>query len=283
MTGHPEVGYEPPPAAHATDGGVRWYPNAVVAEIQGYRPLHLDLRVPPGPGHFPVVVWIHGGAWWAGSRLRLPETVAAIGFHDRLLGRGYAVADVDYRLSGEATFPAQLHDVQAAIRWLRRYAAELRLDLARFAAWGESAGGHLAALAGLSGSADDAVQAVVDWYGVAGLMDKLDSAPTQPDPAEWLIGGPLADRRAAATAASPLSHVHAGAPPFLCMHGTADKTVSFRHSEQLAAALRSHGVRCDLYPVAGADHIFLGASDVGALVDSSLDFLDDVLGGKAVD
>jgi acetyl esterase/lipase len=264
-----------------SDGGVRWYANAVVAAIRGYRPLHLDLRVPPGPGPFPVVVYVHGGAWWQGSRLRLPETIAAVGFHDRLLRRGYAVADVDYRLSQEAIFPAQLHDVKAAIRWLRRYSPELRLDPARFAAWGESAGGHLAALAGLSGSADDAVQAVVDWYGVAGLIDELDAPPTEPDPAAWLLGGPLAERRAAAMEASPLSHVHAGAPPFLCMHGTADKTVPFRHSELLAAALRSHGVRCDLHPVAGADHIFLGAPDVGALVDTSVDFVDDVLGGRA--
>jgi acetyl esterase/lipase len=266
-----EITYEPPPPPRTEDGGIRWYANAVVAEIQDYRPLHLDLRVPSGSGPFPVVVWIHGGAWWGGSRLRLPETIAAVGFHDRLLRRGYAVADVDYRLSREAVFPAQLEDVRAAIRWLRTFAGELGLDPARFAAWGESAGGHLAALVGLAGD----VQAVVDWYGVAGMVDVPD---LDLEPVEWLLGSHPAERPELAIAASPLSHVHAEAPPFLCMHGTADQVVPFRHSELLAAALREVGVRCDLHPVAGADHIFLGHPDVGQLVETSRTFLDDVLG-----
>jgi acetyl esterase/lipase len=269
--------YEPPPAPLPGAGGIRWFPNAVVAEIQGYRPLHLDLRVPPGTGPFPLVVWIHGGAWWAGSRLRLPETVAAVGFHDRLLRRGYAVADVDYRLSREAVYPAQLHDVKAAIRWLRAYADELQLDQTRFATWGESAGGHLAALAGLTGGADDDVAAVVDWYGVAGL-DNVRAPLPDDNPGVWLLGGQPSDLPALAAEASPLSHVHPAAPPFLCMHGTADRVVPYRHSQVLAAALREQGVRCDLHPVAGADHIFLGTPDVGKLVETSIDFLDDVLG-----
>jgi acetyl esterase/lipase len=270
--------YEPPPAPRPEAGGVQWYANAMVAEIQGYRPLHLDLRVPSGEGPFPVVVWIHGGAWWAGTRLRLPETIAAVGFHDRLLRRGYAVADIDYRLSREAIFPAQLYDVKAAIRWLRRYADDLRLDRDRFVAWGESAGGHLAALAGLTGAGDDRVQAVVDWYGVAGLIDGLPDLLADDDPVVWLLGGQPSERPALAAEASPLNHVHRGAPPFLCMHGTADLTVSYRHSEALTAALREQGVRCELHPVVGADHIFLGAPDVGKLVETSIDFVDDVFG-----
>lgn len=270
--------YEPPPEPRRSEGGGHWYANAVVAEIQGYRPLHLDLRVPPGPGRFPVVVWIHGGAWWAGSRLRLPETIAPIGFHDRLLRRGYAVADVDYRLSREATFPAQLYDVKAAIQWLRAYADELRLDPARFAAWGESAGGHLAALAGLTGGTDDGVQAVVDWYGVAGLIDDPPLPLGDEDPAVWLLGGEPSERPVLAVEASPLHRIHPAAPPFLCMHGTADQTVPYRHSEVLTKALRAQGVRCDLHPVVGADHIFRGAPDVGKLVETSIDFLDDVFG-----
>jgi acetyl esterase/lipase len=286
--------YEPPPAPRVADDGVLTYANAVVAAIRGYRPLHLDLRVPPGPGPAPLVVWIHGGGWCEGSRLRLPETMAEVGFHDRLLRRGYAVADVDYRLSREATFPAQLHDVTAAIRWLRGYAADLRLDPGRFAAWGESAGGHLAALAGLTAGTTNralagegglpgvssAVQAVVDWYGVAGLIEEGSGQAMvhSHEPAEWLLGGsPFHERRAEAMEASPVNQVHPGAPPFLLMHGTADKVVPYRHSELLAAALRERGVRGDLYPVPDADHIFRGAPDVGALVEASLDFLDEVL------
>lgn len=267
---------EPPPSPVRSAGGVRWYPNAVVAEIQGYRPLHLDLRVPPGTGPFPVIVWIHGGAWWQGSRLRLPETLAPLGFHDRLLHRGYAVADVDYRLSREAVYPAQLDDVKAAIGWLHAYAGELGLDRARFAAWGESAGGHLAALAALTGAAGS-VAAVVDWYGVA-AVDGVRAPLPDGDPVVWLLGGQPSELPALAAEASPLRHVHPAAPPFLCMHGTADQVVPYQHSEVLAEALRGQGVRCDLHPVPGADHVFFGAPDVGKLVETSIDFLDDVLG-----
>jgi dipeptidyl aminopeptidase/acylaminoacyl peptidase len=99
------------------------------------------------------------------------------------------------------------------------------------------------------------------------------------DPAVWLLGGQPSERTDLAAEASPLSQVHPGAPPFLCMHGTADQTVPYRHSEALAAALRGQGVRCDLHPVAGAEHIFRGAPDVGKLIETSIDFLDDVLGG----
>jgi acetyl esterase/lipase len=229
---------------------VRWYPNVVVAEIQGYRPLHLDLRVPAGAGPFPVVVWIHGGAWWSGSRLRLPEPIAAVGFHDRLLRRGYAVADADYRLSREATFPAQLYDVKAAIRWLRAYTDELHLDPARFAAWGESAGGHLAALAGLTGGTDDGVQAVVDWYGAAGMLGGLRAPLPDDAPAVWLLGGQPSEHPALAAEASPLRRVHPAAPPSCAC--TAPPTRSCRtgtaRRSPRRCAPRAYVVTCTRWP-----------------------------------
>ena len=116
----------------------------VFATRRGYRPLELDLYLPPSPGPFPVVVWVHGGGWQEGSRRLMPDTIAPFGFHERLVGRGYAVAAVDYRLALEAPYPAQLEDVQSAIAWLRGSAERFDLDPARFATFGESAGGHLA-------------------------------------------------------------------------------------------------------------------------------------------
>ena len=92
------VEYVPPPLPRPTLS----YANCYVSEPVGYRPLHLDLHVPPGDGPFPVVLWIHGGGWMSGSRVMLPASVAPYGFHERLVGRGYAVADVDYRLAMEA-------------------------------------------------------------------------------------------------------------------------------------------------------------------------------------
>jgi acetyl esterase/lipase len=251
------------------------YADCVVARVEGYRPLRLDLHVPAGDGPFPVVLWIHGGGWRDGDRATLPETIAPFNFHERLVGRGYAVADVEYRLSDEARYPAQLVDVQAAVRWLRRFAARLRLDPDRFAALGESAGGHLAAMAGLTGEGDTAIQAVVNWYGAAALdfRDPDDPANSM----ARLLGGPIGARLDFARWASPVHRAHPGAPPFLNVHGTADSVAPYALSERLTAALRAHGVRCDLLPVPDAEHIFAGYDDIGGLIDASVDFLDDVL------
>lgn len=239
--------------------------------VPGFRPLHLDLHIPStGDGPFPTVLWIHGGGWQEGSRIWLPDSIAPFGLHDKLLARGYAVADVDYRLALEARYPAQLVDVQSAIRWLRAFAGELRLDPARFATLGESAGGHLAAMAGLT----DSIQAVVDWYGVS----DLDFGGDDPlFPPAVLLGGPVGERRDFARWASPLHRVHPGAPPFLLMHGVLDAVVPYQQSVLMAEALRALGVRADLYPVDGADHCFIGYPDIGKLLDASIDFLDDVL------
>ncbi|TYB97865.1 alpha/beta hydrolase [Micromonospora sp. WP24] len=264
----------PPPAKRPTVT----YANCTVSAPTGFRPLHLDLHLPPGAGPFPVVLWVHGGGWQEGSRIALPDPVAPFGFHERLLARGYAVADVDYRLALEAPYPAQLIDVQSAIRWLRHHRRELRLDAGRFAALGESAGGHLAAMAGLVGEGDTAIQAVVNWYGVIDLVDPPGD-PYPFTPPALLLGGPPAERRDLAAWASPLHRVHAAAPPFLNMHGTNDQLVPFEESVRLAEALRAQGVRCDLHPVPDADHCFVGCSDIGGLIEASVDFLDDVFKG----
>ncbi len=259
----------PPPVPRPTVT----YANCTFSVISGFRPLQLDVHLPPGDGPFATVLWVHGGGWMEGSRQWLPESIEPFGLHDKLLARGYAVADVDYRLALEATYPAQLSDVQAAVRWLRAYSDELRLDPARFAALGESAGGHLAAMAGLTMP----IQAVVDWYGVSDLYFGDVEDPLFP-PAR-LLGGPIAQRRELARSASPLHHVHPGAPPFLLMHGTQDQVVPYDQSVRMAQALRAQGVRADLYPVPDADHCFVGYPDIGGLLDASIDFLDDTLGG----
>lgn len=247
--------------------------NCVVSTPMGYRPLHLDLHVPPGDGPFPVLLWVHGGGWMTGSRTWTVDPR----FHERMLARGYAVADVDYRLALEATYPAQQADIDAAVRWLRHHAAALLIDPDRFAVLGESAGGQLAAVAALTGTGDASIQAVIVWYGPADLSN----LPVQDDPFEFpavLLGGPLSERTAFAQLASPLHNVHPDAPPFLLVHGTEDKTVPFAEAVGFAGALRAQGVRCDVLPVEGADHVFVGAAvEVGTLTEAGADFLDDVL------
>src|SRR6187200_77765 len=147
----------------------------------GERPLVLDLYLPEkGERPLPLIVWVHGGGWAAGSK----EQVGAI----RQLQRGYAVASVGYRLSGEAIFPAQIEDCKAAVRWLRAHHAEYGLDSDHVGAWGSSAGGHLVALLGSSGQFSDfdqgghldqssRVQAVCDFYGPTDLLQMDSHAP----------------------------------------------------------------------------------------------------------
>lgn len=296
MEPHFDGPYQHPAPTPPPPEGVRVYLDQVYATVRGYRPLRLDLQVPAGPGPWPLVAEIHGGAWWEGSRRRPPEVTEAVDFTGRVLSRGYAVANIDYRLSREATFPAQLHDVKAALRWLRAFAGPLGLDPDRFAAWGDSAGGHLAALAGLTGGdaelegtigvtgVPSAVQAVVTWYGVATLTKH----PPNPaalsesdDPGAWLLGTPAGRPRAEAERASPVSYAHPGAPPFLCVHGTVDDVVPYAQSELLTAELRRHGVRCDLRPVVGGGHGFEPPQAL-AMIDASLDFLDEVFGRRRV-
>ncbi|MEV0566577.1 alpha/beta hydrolase [Dactylosporangium sp. NPDC050588] len=263
MTFHPV----PEPRPTLTHAG------CVVSTPLGYRPLHLDLHVPPGDGPFPVVLWVHGGGWMTGSRVWTVDPL----FHERMVARGYAVADVDYRLALEATYPAQQADLEAAVRWLRHHAAALRLDPARFAALGESAGGQLAAVAALTGTGDTAIQAVILWYAPADLS----TVPHQDDPFMFpaiLLGGPLEERQTFARLASPLHNIHPAAPPFLLVHGTDDETVPFAEATGFAEALRAQGVRCDVLPVEGAGHVFTGATvEVGNLTEAGADFLDDVL------
>lgn len=248
--------------------------GVVYAARPGYRPLELDLHTPPG-GPAPLIVFVHGGGWRVGSRTMFCPTWrdwAPTPFQ-RLVDAGFAVASVDYRLSGEATFPAQLDDVLAALDWLR---GRPDVDADRMVLWGESAGGHLAALAGLRGC----VRGVVDWYGPADLRTLAEQA--RPDAVaradepgsreELLLGAPVARAGELATEASPVTHVHADAPPFHIAHGDADRFVPTAQSEQLASALRACGVDVELTLVPGADHLWVDAPDPDGVFDAALTF-----------
>jgi acetyl esterase/lipase len=283
----------PPPVAVRREDGVRWFPGAVYAAPSGYRALELDLWVPDTVSLPPVVVWVHGGAWMTGHRRLLPPGLRPGQLFEELLAAGLAVASIDYRHAREAPFPAQLHDAKAAVRWLRQRADELGVDAGRVGIGGESAGGHLAALVGLTADRPDleddvgvrgpssAVAAVVDWYGVssAEAMPQFELPPEvaavlPPEalvpPLDVLLAGVDAATRAAV---SPVAHVHAGAPPFLLLHGTGDTVVPFAQSELLADALEAVGADVRLEPVLGAQHGWDGYPDADAIVRRSVDFL----------
>ena len=182
------------------------------------------------------------------------------------VSKGYAVAAINYRLSQHATFPAQIEDCKAAIRWLRAHAKEYNLAADRIGVWGASAGGHLVALLGTSGDVKDLegkqgnldqssrVQAVVDWFGPTDFT-KMGGSHDQPNsPEARLLGGPVQENKDKAKRASPITYVAKDNPPFLILHGDKDQTVPFSQSALLAEALKKAGVEVTLQPVKGAGH-----------------------------
>ncbi|MEU8659391.1 alpha/beta hydrolase [Actinoplanes philippinensis] len=268
--------------------------DAIVAEHPGYRPLTLDLfRPETGRPPYPLVIWVHGGAWRFGTNKQDGPQLAPARIGDRILAAGYALARVTYRLSAEAAFPAPLHDVKAAVRWLRHHAGELGLDHSRFAMWGESAGGHLAALVALSGDdpaaagtggvqgVSDAVRAGVIWYAPSNLLtmaaqnhpEGLQDHDAPDSPESRLVGGPVQQSPKEAAAASPVNYVTPDAPPLLLVHGEQDRIVPVGQSRELYERLSALGAPAELRIVPGADHCFVGA-DLAPLVREGLDFLD---------
>jgi acetyl esterase/lipase len=253
----------------------------------------LDLYVPAGNGPFPLIINIHGGGFMMGDKSNPPLT-------DELLAAGYAVASIDYRLSGEAKFPAAVQDAKAALRFLRAHAAEYKLNPDKFGAYGGSAGGNLAAMLGTScgvkelegaelGNADQSscVQAVVDWFGPTDFlqMDKQfagTSCPVNHDaadsPESQYVGAPIQTVPDKAKAANPITYVSPTAPPFFIEHGTADCNVPPQQGKLLADALT---------PAIGADKVTYtlldGAGHGGAQfseaanVKGVIEFLDKYL------
>lgn len=274
--------------------------------VAGFRALELDVYVPTSrSGAVGAVLWIHGGAWLYGDRRFPPEYWPGGALFQSLIDAGLAVATIDYRHSREAPFPAQLHDAKAALRYLRTFAADFDIDPARIGVWGESAGGHLAALLALTPDAPElegdggvpgragGVTAVVDFYGVSNLATMpslLDTFPPEwieqlraaggsvpPDPMQILLDGspiPEADRERAASA---VSWVTPSAPPFLLVHGEADTIVPFQQSVELRDRLDEAGASVELVAVPDADHVFLGVDPV-PLIERGTAFLRRHLG-----
>jgi acetyl esterase/lipase len=227
-----------------------------------YRPARTERPI-------PVVLWLHGGGWFTGDRKLAPDLTR------HFCAAGIAMASIEYRLSGQALFPAQLHDVRAAIRFLRRHAADFGLDPHAVGVWGASAGGHLAALAGLTGhlaalpgeedtAGDASVQAVAESYGpvdladvAAGAQASLPGTDAVRSPEARLLGGLPAERPELAGQANPLNWVTASAPPFQISHGTGDRLVPDGQSRRLHAALAAAGAESELYLLDGYRHGFL--------------------------
>jgi len=241
--------------------GVTGLPALTYASEAGFRPLTLDLYLPPPrfEGPRPLVIFVHGGGWAIGT----PKYAAVYrNWPERLAGlaaRGYVVAAPSYRLSGEARFPAAFHDIQASIRWLRSNAQAFGVDRERVLIWGESAGGHLAALVAArcedparANGESACVQGAVVWYGISDLLSQ-DFGDMDRNFLGCAVGCDELRRQA-----SPVHRVGPDAAPFLILHGTADRVVPYRQAQLLQQALERREVPARLLTLEGIDHSFIG-------------------------
>ncbi|MFM7376515.1 MAG: alpha/beta hydrolase fold domain-containing protein, partial [Erythrobacter sp.] len=191
-----------------------------------------DLYLPEGEGPFPLVIHIHGGGFRMGDKGMLPRNIRKV-----LLARGIAVATINYRLSGEARFPAAIEDAKAAVRFLRANAARYRIDPERFVAFGQSAGANLASLIGTTGNTQvfdnpalgnpgvsSRVNAVIDWFGPNDFLQmdpqaRAQGCPPEHDAADSFesqyLGAPVRSVPDKAKAANPITYIDAADPPFL--------------------------------------------------------------------
>lgn len=250
----------------------------------------LDLYLPKRPKTdkpLPVVVFVHGGGWQNGDKR------GGFGMIRQLVVSGeYAGVSVGYRLSGEAIWPAQIHDCKAAIRWLKANAGKYQLDPDRIGVTGTSAGGHLVAMLGTSGDVkalegtlgkhldqNSRVACVADQFGPTDLLTMGRPHDNPNSPESKLVGGAIQDHKEAAESASPLHYVSENAPPFLFIHGTKDKVVPFSQSESLETALRKVGVKTVLVPVTDGGHGNFGTPEVAARLKQ---FFDKHLLGQEV-
>ncbi len=267
-------------------GGVVGLPDLVYSQIPGYRPLRLDMYLPPdSSATHPMVMYIHGGGWQnghsrqSGAFENWPATLAMIA------SRGYVVTSVNYRLGGEAAFPAAIQDVKTALRWLRAHADEYGIDKDKFLVWGASAGGHLAALAGTSWGAvelepdnlpdelateSDRVQATIGWYGIYDLTEMGERGGPGGYFAGWLAE------------ASPVTYVDESDGAFLLIHGSEDPVIDYQQSVDFNDLLTAHNIRSSVHVIPNVAHSYIGetaestrAASIQAL-DMSLEFMDDV-------
>jgi acetyl esterase/lipase len=230
----------------------------------GDLPLKLDLYLPNRKVRAPLIVWVHGGAWRSGSKKGMPLS--------KLVEDGYPIASVDYPLSTQAKFPAQIHDIKAAIRFLRGHGEQWHLPTKKIVVAGDSAGGHLAALVGVSNGNSELegdvgndrnqssdVQGIMSFYGAANLITILkQSTPhgleVRVPALDLLLGGQPEAVPELARLASPVFHVNGHAPPLLLLHGDQDPQMPVNQALELCGTYQKANAPVQLEIVPGAGH-----------------------------
>jgi acetyl esterase/lipase len=248
----------------------------------------LDIYLPPVKKlSYPLIVWIHGGAWM------LNDKYADMGYMTNtikmFMDKGYALASIDYRHSTEAIFPAQVQDCNQAIEFLYENAAQYNIDESRIALIGFSAGGHLASLIGLSNNnhvkefyphkkePKFKINLVLDFYGPSDFLTLKGNDNKDPrNPITLLLGAMAAERHDLAKKASPVTYIDKDDPPFLIVQGEKDESVNPDQSVQLSEKLKKVGVKNELIIVPGAPHYGV-MFDTESIRISILDFLNEYM------
>ena len=246
----------------------------VYARLFDFRPLVLDLHVPDSVERPPLVVWIHGGGFREGDRRSQPKAIRPRSFFTALNAAGLACATIDYRLTGEANWPAQREDVDAAIAFLAEHGEDYGVDATRLGTAGDSAGGHLALMEAVT---NRRVAAAVGWYpltDIAALDAEVGGLPHSP----WL-GGVPSDMPERMVQASPITYVTSQSPPCMFVHGELDTVYLASQSTRMHQKLLEAGVDSVCRIVAGAGHGFseCDQDEAGALLDESVAFLRERL------
>ena len=235
------------------------YSDLTFAEVDG-KELCLDLYLPFWKSHCPLLVYFHGGGWSSGSYKEKGVSW--------LVGHGFAVASVQHRLTGEAKFPAQVHDAKGAIRWLRANADQFGYDASRMGAVGISSGGHVAMMAGLANQGlegdvggnleeSSALNVLVNYFGASDLVLRSKTQPKATEPVgsivRKLLGAPVKGNEELAKSASPAFHVTNEAPPLLVIHGAKDPQVKVDQAYRMVEAYEEKGqeVTLEVLPEGG--------------------------------
>lgn len=223
--------------------------NNYAAKLDVYRPRGANAPV-------PVLVYIHGGGWVAGTKEAAMLNIMPY------LEMGWAVVNVEYRMGPVSLAPAAVEDCLCALKWVIRNAKANQFDIDKIVVTGHSAGGHLSLTTGMMGDTDLhrecpgneklKVAAIVNWYGITDVVDLLDGPNQKSYAVQWL--GSMPDRNAIAKRVSPLEYVRKDMPPVITIHGDADPTVPYQHGVRLHQALEKAGVPNQLLTVPGGKH-----------------------------
>jgi len=264
----------------------------IIYASPGNVPVKLDLCVPTGLAKPPpIIIYIHGGGWEAGSKENPPY------FCPALVKQGFAFASINYRLSQQAIFPAQIYDCKAAVRWVRANADKYHYNADKIGLVGDSAGGHLVALLGTTANdpklegdegnvgVSSAVQAVVDYYGPTDFISLPDQVTPEQranldNPVTHLFGapiwnkGPVVGLQDQARLASPVSHITPSSSPFFILHGDHDPIVPLQQSVEFNDALQKAGVETHLAVIKGGGHGFNDPPSQQAAIDFLKKHLD---------